>query len=79
MTPTSLGTRVATDQAGVRWGELEVLALGTLGVMWPMKVHLWGDVALVPQCQPSRGRSHSPAGTVGATGEAKDEKTWSLL
>lgn len=42
MTLTSLGPTVTTDQvewaqAGVRWGELEVLALGTLGVMWPLK------------------------------------------
>lgn len=38
----SRGTSVATNlvewaQAGVRGAELEVLALGTLGIMWPMK------------------------------------------
>lgn len=38
----SRGTSVATNlvewaQAGVRRAELEVLALGTLGIMWPMK------------------------------------------
>lgn len=48
---SSLGTGVATDQgewalAGVRWGGSEVLALQTLGVLWPVKVCFWGAVAL---------------------------------
>lgn len=47
---SSLGTSVATDQgewalAGVRWGGSEVLALQTLGVLWPVK-GFWGAVAL---------------------------------